>query len=329
MQQTVIHLTRSAKKYVDRDGLSLFYFNQISDALANISPQNIVETFLDIKGGQWGGTVLHYAAVNGHIKLIEKIFANLSEAERFELLSSTNKDSANVLQEAAGHSQAHTLRFILDSVPNFCSSKLIEHRTSFNYTTVHRASFSVTGNYDVRVLEILLNHAPETKWLLFERTNDGSTAIHESVYYQELTAVQVILSRLPTTTEKMRIMSIQANNGYTVLHTAARYSNADIIQALLDPLPVTSRVRLLTECANDGRNPLKIALKYNESRKHRDRVVEILRFYSCTAASLKEEARNTRNEGNFHVGRIQNLCTKRICNYSQLIDIFLQFNYVR
>ena len=145
-------------------------------------PSEVVDILMNTKGGRWGGTLLHYTAGHGHTKLTEE--------QRFNLLSMVNHDSTNVLQEAAGNSRVETLRYLLDSVDHIMSVHLIQHKTSINYTTIHRASFSATGIYNATVLEILLNHYPEAKSLLFKQAQDGSTALNESVYYQEISSVK-------------------------------------------------------------------------------------------------------------------------------------------
>ena len=207
--------------------------------------------------------------------MIKAVLDNLTKVQRFNLLSTENDNLTNALQEAAGNSRVETLRYLLDSVDHIMSVHLIKHKTYFNYTTIHRASFSATGIYNANVLEILLNHYPEAKSLLFEQAQDGSTALHESVYYQEISSVEIILSRLPTVAEKECIMKLKANGGYTVLHTAARYANADIIDMLLEPLHIELRHTLISDTTNDGHTPMMGLARGHNKRRN----IHILQFY--------------------------------------------------
>ena len=111
---------------------------------------------------------------------------------------------------------------------------------------------------------MLLNFAPDAKAMLFKQTSTGFTALHESLFYQEVAAVRLILSRLPTIQEKERIMTIRAKSGNTVLHTAARSgNNPEPIDMLLDPLPTTLRKQLLSTVNDEGHTPKALATQYS------------------------------------------------------------------
>ena len=187
MPQTIAKFQNFVEEYARGDGLVVIHLQYIIEALEVANPSKMVEIMMNTKGGRWGGTLLHYAAVHGHTKLIKAVLNNLTKVQRFNLLSTENDNLTNVLQEAAGNSRVKASRYLLDSVDHIMSVHLIKHKTSFNYTTIH--SFSANGIYNATVLEILFNHYPEAKFLLFEQAQDGSATLHESVYYQEISSV--------------------------------------------------------------------------------------------------------------------------------------------
>ena len=275
MPLTISEFTNFAKNYVRNLGQTHIFLSKISESLENEPVADVVAIVKSIRGGTWGGTVLHYAAINGHTELIATILKDMSKEEKFEVLSLGNTNSTNVLQEAAGNSKVKTLKFLLESVDYVMAVQLIEHTTSHGYTTIHRASFTATGIYDANILEMLLNFAPDAKAMLFKQTSTGFTALHESLFYQEVAAVRLILSRLPTIQEKERIMTIRAKSGNTVLHTAARSgNNPEPIDMLLDPLPTTLRKQLLSTVNDKGHTPKALATQYSH-----DSVVKVLQYY--------------------------------------------------
>lgn len=263
------------QEHVQSEGNAKITMTALDGLIADIPATRIVEIIKGFKGGRWGGTILHWAALQGQTELIDKILKRVSIEQRFDLIAAGNKDSTNVLQEAAGNSRPDTLKYLLDAIPHEFSIHLIWSECMIGDTAVHRCAFSACSVYNATVMDMVLYHTPDAKQLLFHQNRRGFTPLHYAVFYMENDAVRKIMSRMATDSERQQLIKIKEYVvGYTALHRAAMNSNFEVIRSMLEPCSPDIRKQLLALTDSNGFTPKQLA-----DRNNRNTNYQILQYY--------------------------------------------------
>ena len=270
------------KQYVQSDTHLTITPEALDEYLEGISAMRLVDIIQQIKGGRWGNTLLHWAALSGNTKLIDTVFKRVSVEQKTELIAEGNDGMTNVIQEAAGNSRPDILRYLLDSIPYEWSIALLKHRCSVGDTAVHRAAFSASSVYDASVMEILLNHTPSAKELLFQQNLRGFTPLHYAVFYMEDSAIQVIMSKMDNEEDSKKLLMIKDFSSYSALHLAATNSSQNVIESILDPLCRNTRRQLLGLVSKENLTPKDLAKQSNRVKNY-----QLLEFYDSFAGDSR------------------------------------------
>ena len=191
------------------------------------------------------------------IEIVENLLSQVSEALRYELLSSvTNSFGDTVLRVAAyrGHTELYVT--LLSSLPPADRLKLILVN---KYTALHTAACwgyteTVSGIMDCLTADQQLQ-------LLCTQNSDGDTALHDAARLENTETVKALLD-IMTPEQQLQPLFTQNSDGNTALHKAALTGRTETVKTLLDNLTPEQQLQLLSVKNKDGETATQHAVGY-------------------------------------------------------------------
>ena len=172
------------------------------------------------------------------IERLKNLLSEVSDAQRYELLSSIRGDIA--LIEAAPLGKTELCVTLLSVLPQADKLKLIpfDELRAFHFAALWRYTETISG-----ILNCLT--AEQQLQLLFTQDSDGDTALHDAARMGHTETVKTLLDNL-TPEQQLKLLFTWNLYGNTALHDAAQQGHTGAVKSLLDILTPEQQLKLLS-----------------------------------------------------------------------------------
>jgi ankyrin repeat protein len=222
------------------------------------SIKNILSTYpgiLEIEDPKFG-TVLHWAAKNNNLGLIEFLSQNYSY-----LFDKKTENNETVLHLAAEYSNLEVIKFLHENYRYLFDEITHNKETALHLAVKNKDSevFVFIYNQDIFKYNTTDTTADKYKFLVSQVTNNGETVLHYATKHNNLELIKFICEKHQHLND-----SIDTNDE-TIAHYAVKNNNLEIVKYILEKFPDLSE-----SDNNNNENILHLAAKYSN--------VEILKY---------------------------------------------------
>ena len=207
-----------------------------------------------------GESLTEYCNFNRNIsdtESVRNLLPQVSEALRYELLSSVKNSNGNtVLTRAAYKGHTELCVTLLSSLPPADRLKLILVNKR---TALHCAAYQGYTNTVSGILNCLT--ADQQHQLLFKQDSVGDTALLEAACKGHTETVKSILDNLAPE-QQLNLLLTKNCFGNTALHYAVREGHTETVKNMLDNLTPEQQLKLLSEKNAEGKTASQEAVGY-------------------------------------------------------------------
>ena len=254
--KTQSQLEKLFRKYVDCEGEEAIHISELKSSSQSITSDDLISDLKSIRDESFGNTVVHWAAVNGHLEILKWVFIAFNSKEMFCLaMRLKNKRQATPLHWAAKNGHLDTIQFVIANIPATEIVNVLTEQDKLQKTSIHWAA----GNGRVELLEYMLGKIPDEQRtsVLKQQDTFGKAAIHYAAMKGHRLSIRSILSHLPAE-ERANTLMLQDKQGETPLHKAAENGQVDTIRHLLENIPRQDLQTLLDILNHDKKLPKNV-----------------------------------------------------------------------